>query len=173
MTATVGQRTLLSLAGVFLLVGAGCSAPKFEREWNEALARGVPAKGIEGPWEGSWKSEASGHTGGLRCLVSAPEDPAAPWGFHYWFSWSGLQSSYRSSYIVREEDGVFRFTGETNLGALGGVYRHDGTATADRFEASYSSKGDRGTFGMTRPAPAAAPAGSSARSTRRFRSRQR
>ncbi|HUF63902.1 MAG TPA: hypothetical protein VMN36_17620 [Verrucomicrobiales bacterium] len=172
MTATVGQRTLLFLTGLFLLVGAGCSAPKFEREWKQALARGAPAKGIEGPWEGLWKSDATGHTGGLRCLVSAPEDRPAPWAFHYWFSWGGLQGSRGTSYTVREDNGVFRFSGEADLGVLGGVYRHEGRATADSFEASYHAEKDRGTFRMMRPAPAAVAGGSSARSIRRYRRRQ-
>ena len=50
------------------LVVAGCST--FNHDWKNAAAQSVPGDNISGRWDGSWQSEANGHSGRLRCLIT-------------------------------------------------------------------------------------------------------
>lgn len=142
------MRTALMVAAASL---TGCATPGFNKEWKTAMAAGVPPTGMEGPWQGTWQSKANGHKGDLRCIVTKPADPADPWKFHYWFTWSGLKATYTPSYPVEEKNGTFTFEGESDLGKLGGLFKHEGQVTGGKFKADYSSKTDHGTFEMTRP----------------------
>src|SRR5690349_7223460 len=53
---------------LLILALTGCST--FDRDYKQALASGVPANSIEGPWEGRWTSQG-GHGGDrLRAIVT-------------------------------------------------------------------------------------------------------
>ncbi len=128
------------------------SCTSFHREWKEANSK--PYEGIEGPWDGTWTSTSTGHTGQLRCVITKKSDEE--YEFHYWATWAKILSgSFRVQHKVQVDGGSFKLTGEKDLGALGGVYRFTGTATEALFDATYTADGgDKGTFKMKRPEPA-------------------
>ena len=73
--------------------------------------------------------------------------------FHYWAKWGLLSGDFATSYPVTQvAPGQWTFAGESDLGRLGGVYRHQGIATPTSFTAEFTSaRGDRGRMEMTRP----------------------
>src|SRR5690349_5499570 len=66
-TTVIPRTALLFLAALSLV---GCS--KFERDWRTPSVQELSSGGdrMLGRWKGSWKSEASGHSGKLRCVVT-------------------------------------------------------------------------------------------------------
>src|SRR5437762_12600125 len=66
---------------------AGC-ATAFHREWKAAIAEPIPADDINGPWQGTWASEVSGHHGALRCVV-ARQSPGQ-YRFHYYATYNTI-----------------------------------------------------------------------------------
>jgi hypothetical protein len=140
-------QTVLSIICVLFL--ANCTG--FQREWKAANA--APYQGIEGPWEGTWKSAFNGHGGKLRCIVTKKENNQ--YEYHYWATWGGfLSGSFRTiqEAIQSQTPGIQNLTGEKDLGALGGIYRFTGTTTDTTLNATYSSDGsDTGVFNLTRP----------------------
>lgn len=138
---------VLSLLGL----GSGCSS--FHREWREA-AKVSPTgdRPWEGRWLGTWQSDANGHHGGLKCVLTPGGEPGQ------------YRASFRASYAKvihfgyvaaltgSESNGVVRFSGSSDLGSVaGGVYRYDGHANATQFLSTYKSGGDHGTFTLKRP----------------------
>jgi hypothetical protein len=128
-----------------LALASGCSS--FEREWRrletEPLRSG--AHPIEGRWEGTWRSDASGHSGGLRAIVLRTEDPGefevryhATWGCCFWYT-------YTLHMRARREADRWRFTGEAELGWFG-LYRYEGEADWGSFRSYYRSGSDHGVF---------------------------
>lgn len=125
----------------------GCST--FNRDWGKAAD--LPATDIHGRWQGTWKSDASGHSGRLRCILkrlSAEEYQAR---FH-----AKYQKIFSFSYTVvlpgTSIDGAFQFTGDANLGwYAGGKYHYEGRITATNFFSTYHCKSDYGSFRMSRP----------------------
>ena len=140
--------------GVVLLLtgilGAGCGT--FNREWNKALKEPVVAAGLEGPWQGRWRSEVNGHSGKLRCLVKPQEDGKYQARFHA--KYAGIFSfSYAVVLQTKQVDQDIKFQGEADLGKLaGGIYYYDGMADPTNFFAAYRSRHDHGVFEMQRPA---------------------
>jgi hypothetical protein len=131
------------------LLAGGCST--FNRDWRAAGKQPIPPDAITGRWEGAWKSDASGHTGKLRGLVSKVDET------HYRVNFRAayrhfLHFSYAVPLAVDQGDGVWHFSGEEDLGGLaGGVYRYEGQATPTNFFSTYRSQYDHGTFEMARP----------------------
>ncbi len=136
----------------FLL--SNCASPAYNAKWksevaaHEAGARPFPT----GPWTGTWASLPSGHTGPLRCIVSAGDDGEKEYEFHYWARWGKFfQGTFEVEYAVEEHpDGSLSVTGSQDLGPFG-TYRHTGTLTEDAFHAEFTADKDKGTFDMTRP----------------------
>lgn len=147
-------RSLLAFALLALCFLSGCASREFNRSWRQANSGGE-LSGIAGSWEGTWMSEATGHHGDLRCVVTPSEDNAGICDFRYWASWSKVVcGEFDVAYAVRAgDDGQYRVSGEKDLGKLGGgLYSHTGVATSEQFEATYRSKDDHGVFKMIRPA---------------------
>ncbi len=136
------------------LFGSGCSS--FNRHWEEAGRMPGTATGMSGRWEGTWRSEANGHEGGLRCLVTEQENGL----YEAWFRATyhrvfDLHFGYKVPLTVERTNGVYRFEGEADLGWLaGGIYHYEGEATAEHFFSRYRSRQDQGTFDMRRPGEA-------------------
>jgi hypothetical protein len=137
---TIGQLAIMVLLN-------GCST--FNRDWNAAVTS--PRSGILGPWEGVWKSETTGHTDKLRCLVSERNDHRYEARFH---------AKYRNIFVFNytvllgfeKTDSELMLSGKADLGYLpGGVYEYNGKATPTNFVCRYSSAHDWGTFVMHRP----------------------
>lgn len=132
----------------------GCTT--FHREWHAARVPAAPADAT-GPWEGTWTSEASGHHGRLRCLMTA----AGP---------TGHQARFRATYAkiltfeytvpleFKAQGDRQEIQGEANLGSLaGGLYHYEGSITPHEFVARYSSQADHGVFRLHRPSAPATP----------------
>jgi len=132
-----------------MLLLSGCSS--FSRAWEKAGKASTPPDLIEGRWEGHWLSDANGHTGRLRCLLSREADGE----YTAWFRATYLKIlrfSYRVPLKVETHDGVWLFNGSENLGSMaGGVYYYTGSATPTNFHSTYRSDYDHGVFQMSRP----------------------
>ena len=145
--------TVPVLAWVLLLgatfLGGGCTT--FNHEWRNATANPVPGTDLQGPWKGLWVSDANGHTGKLRCVVTRGDNGIYRARFHAKYR-KILSFGYTVPLKVERTDNSFNFRGEANLGWwAGGVYHYDGHADATNFFSNYSSKYDHGTFQMARP----------------------
>ena len=141
-------RLAVLLTAACLPALVGCST--FERDWRALETQPSPESGMEGRWQGTWLSDANGHSGGLRCILSTDDEGT-------------LQARYRATYLgfmsfeysvpmtARLEDEIHHFTGEADLGWLaGGRYVYVGTVEGDAFTSTYESEKDHGTFEMTR-----------------------
>lgn len=143
---------LFFVAALTLVAATSCSS--FHEQWRQAASQSTP-EDFTGRWEGRWVSTATGHEGKLRCLVTPSEDPQTHghYNFHYWARWGFLSGAFATVYPVRETaPGAWRFEGESDLGFLGGLYRHQGSTTGRAFDATYTAtNGDRGRMQMRRP----------------------
>ena len=137
----------LSLLAIVALLS---SCGSFDKKWEKALNNKYT--GIEGPWEGTWKSDFNGHHGKLRGIVT--KKSATEYEFLYWATWARIFSgSFPSVHTVTPKGQGFELSGKEDLGALGGVFNFSGSIDAKNYKATYkSSKGDHGVFQMTRPA---------------------
>ncbi len=151
---------IIAAAGATCLSLVGCT--DFKEQWRKATDEAAKRKGkyadLTGPWEGTWKSDVNGHNGKLRCLITRQDD--GTYEFHYWAQWQKvLSGSFRENYeVVDKKDGSFTFSGEKDLGKMGGKFTHKGTAKATSLDATYRSElGDHGVFELTRPKLAELP----------------
>ena len=121
----------------------------FQRQWSRAERE--PQNGIEGAWTGSWLSSFNGHKGKLRGVVS--ETAPGTYEFYYWATWARVISAgFKIECEVEEKDGKWTFSGDKDLGKLGGAFSHEGTASKAKLKATYrSDRGDHGTFELSRP----------------------
>ena len=143
-----------------LLPSCGLS---FRSAWKNAPA----SEGVDGKWEGTWVSTASGHTGKLRAVVRKPElneldtyccgagVPLAsvPRIFFYHCTWRGiLRAAFKTEQqVVKQKNGTYTFKGDHKMpNWVGGTYHYEGTVKGDDFNACYESGLDRGTFTMKR-----------------------
>lgn len=126
----------------------GCSS--FHKEWKAASAAPIPP-GVNGPWEGEWRSEKNGHHGSLKCILTqtSPTTFRAHFRARYM---KVLRYTYAATLTGEETNGVVHLKGTTDLGKLaGGIYTYDSKITPAEFESTYSCNWDRGRYRMTRP----------------------
>lgn len=138
---------LLVATALFALTG--CSS--FESEYSKASATTLPANSIEGPWVGTWESQAGHGSGPLRAMLTktGPDVYYARFRAGYW----GIFQADEETLLRASSTNPVKATGESDLGYLkGGLYKYDATITPTRFDANYQSKDDRGIFTLTRPA---------------------
>lgn len=134
-----------------LVVCLLCGCSTFKKEWKAAGKNPAPAGGIEGRWEGEWRSDKNGHHGLLRCVVSQSSSNSYRAHFYAKF-FKILHYTYVANLNGSETNGVVTLAGEANLGKLaGGVYTYKGLATDTNFQATYECKWDHGKFQMGRP----------------------
>jgi hypothetical protein len=140
------------LAPIFtgILLLSGCS--QFERDWEAAAAvKPADSTDITGRWQGTWSSDASGHNGGLRCLMTRINSKT----YHARYAatyFTILHFSYEMDLSADRMPEWVKFEGEADLGAMaGGVYHYEGHANAENFYATYRSNQDHGRFTMKRP----------------------
>lgn len=156
------RRVVGFLGTLALLLGAGGGCA-YEGRWAEAGMTPTPTTGIAGRWAGTWRSDANGHAGGLRCIVTPIDGQTFKADFKATYGWL-FTFTYQAVMRVKATDGATRpghvyFAGEQDLGWLaGGTYAYDGKAGTTEFFCAYRSKGDHGTFQLVRPGgtPAAA-----------------
>ena len=148
---------LLRLAFVAVsLISLPSCGTAFRKAWNQV----EPSEGVEGKWEGVWLSAVNGHTGTLKCVVTAgPKaqcsvsgSKAQPYSFFYRATWKRILSgSYKSLHQVEKKGRSFVFKGDHLMPAwAGGQYHYEGTVKGDEFKACYQSAMDRGTFTLKR-----------------------
>lgn len=142
----------LALGSLVVLASAvlcGCSS--FNHAWQLAGTQPPPTNSITGRWEGQWLSQANGHHGALRCVITPGTNGLYDAHFRATYK-QVLRFSYVVPLHVTASNGVWHFTGEEDLGALaGGVYRYTGTASQTHFNSTYRSPHDVGVFQMERP----------------------
>lgn len=146
---------LFALAVTFL---PSCGT-EFRKAWNRDLCPAPPkAGGVSGKWQGTWLSEATGHTGTLRCVVSGPLEDGklstkGDHSFFYRATWKSILSgSYKAIHNVKKQkDGSHVFKGEHKMPDwAGGLYHYEGKIKGDEFHANYKSAMDHGTYTMKR-----------------------
>ena len=137
------------VAAVFF---TGCSS--FEHDWQSAALIPRLEDDMAGRWEGTWRSEASGHNNQLRAVIAMGSNGVYSTHFHARYKKGIFHFSFDYSVplLVRQTNDLYQFHGEADLGWLaGGLYRYEGSATGTNFFSSYDSKYDYGTFQMKRP----------------------
>lgn len=146
---------LLSLFFLGLALTLSSCSHGFRREWRAAIQN--PAKpGVEGAWEGTWKSEVNGHHGRLRCVVGPAKNAEGDHSFHYHATWAAvLSGSYRADHRVRKAPkSLWTFEGQHRMPDwAGGLYQYNGTVEGDVFTAQYKCAKDQGTYRMQRVSP--------------------
>ncbi len=142
----------LSLWGlVCLAVGTATGCSSFGRAWRQAGELPTPADSPAGRWEGRWVSEATGHHGRLRAVLT-PEAPDI-YRTHFRARYAGfLTFGYTVRLHTTRENGTFQFQGEADLGKFaGGRYTYRGYATRTNLFSTYRSQRDHGRFELRRP----------------------
>lgn len=143
-------RNFICAAAVALSL-TGCSS--FHKEWKAASKAPIPS-GVNGLWEGEWRSEKNGHHGSLRCILE--QTSPATFRAHFRAKYMKvLRYTYVATLTGQETNGVIHLKGSADLGKLaGGVYTYESTVTPAEFDSTYACKWDNGGYRMTRP-PAA------------------
>ncbi|MBS0210338.1 MAG: hypothetical protein JSS27_15440 [Planctomycetes bacterium] len=138
------------LLAMTVLAQSGCAPlPRFMRQCSAAAAR---SNGMDpaGCWSGYWASHKSSHKGCLKGSITHCGGPHYRVKFHATF-FKFFSYAYETTLTVTEQDGVYHFTGQHDLGRLaGGVYYYDGTIQGNEFRATYRCCKDHGVFIMQR-----------------------
>jgi len=131
----------------------GCSS--FEHDWQSAALIPRLEDDLAGRWEGTWRSEVSGHNDQLRAVIATGTNGVYSTRFHARYKKGLFRFSfgYSVDLQVRQTNDTYQLHGEADLGWLaGGLYRYEGSATGTNFHSTYRCKYDHGTFQMKRPA---------------------
>jgi len=141
------------LAAVILLATCGCS--NIDQQWQAA---GDHPKGIEGRWQGIWKSEQDGHSGALRCVIRQTGPETYDCLFNATF-WSIFRFTYEAKLTGRAVGEQVYLMGDQDLGWPMGPYHYAGSANPRQFYCAYHARDDHGFFALARPGgtPPAAP----------------
>jgi hypothetical protein len=139
-------RIRIALLVCLLFALGGCS--HFDREWRAAGER--PWSGIDGRWQGSWKSEQDGHTGALLCVIRQTGSNEYSASFNATYA-SMFHFTYDAQLAGNPLGNLVHLTGSQDLGWPVGVYHYDGTSSPAKFYCAYRSKDDHGYFAMARP----------------------
>jgi HEAT repeat protein len=128
------------------------NASDFKRRWNQPAPLPSTANGLQGRWQGEWMSEANGHDGALRGVLTRGDSGDYKASFHAVYG-GFLRVCYSVPLSGTWSDGKLKLEGEADLGPLaGGIYSYRGQADEKEFLCTYKCKYDHGTFRM-KPAP--------------------
>src|SRR5262249_10893638 len=123
---------------------------EFERCWKTYRVPTSGADPFEGQWVGEWQSEANGHRGELRCLLTHTEPEVWQARFHATYA-RVLRVCYSVLLKASGAGETLRLKGEADLGMLaGGIYEYEGQLSAEMFNSKYRCKYDHGTFTLKR-----------------------
>lgn len=136
---------------VLTVVALLCGCAAFNREWKQLATRPAPQDSIEGAWVGRWTSDATGHSGRLRCWIVRSDETR--YAARFRAQYAGLfRFTYTVQLEVQPHFGGWEFSGQEDLGALaGGVYYYEGHATPTNLFSIYRSRRDHGIFELRRP----------------------
>ena len=147
MTGNLLSRMVRSVS--HLLAAVFNDRSQFEREWKCSPDTSGTAAGVQSRWEGEWRSDANGHHGALKCILTKNDGEHYMARFHAVYG-GFLKVCYHVPLNVRGSNGEFTLEGRVDLGRLaGGVYEYRGTATGEEFSCDYRCKYDHGTFRMS------------------------
>ena len=141
------SRTVAFVVLIALCSGCGLT---FHRDWVAAKNAPVSDDPLAGLWEGTWASDADGHNGKLRAIITKCPDG------HYHARYCAtfalvIPFAYETTHSATRRDGVTYFSGEQDLGMLaGGLYRYNGHADGHNFIADFHADNDYGVFRMQR-----------------------
>ena len=141
---------LTPLAILLLLLSTGC-ASKFQTEWKSAAGAPTPQDHLSGRWKGSWKSDKSVHSVGLRSVVTRTGDDA--YRAHFNATYALLfRFGYTMHMTADVREDMTYVAGEEDLGKnVGGVYEYEGQADGKTFRLNYRTSKDFGHFTLKRP----------------------
>jgi hypothetical protein len=123
---------------------------QFERAWHAYQSAANPGQTIQGRWQGEWVSEANGHRGELKCLLSRIGADQLEAVFLARFG-GFLRVGYGVRLSATANGEGFRLKGESDLGTLaGGVYQYEGEVGPTEFTCRYRCKYDHGRFDLKR-----------------------
>src|ERR1700678_2554465 len=109
------------------------NASDFKRRWNEDTPSPSAANGLQGRWQGEWISEANGHRGALRCVLTRGEAGNYKAAFHAVYA-KCLRVCYTVPLHGQWIDGKLKLEGDADLGPLaGGIYNYKGEADEMEF----------------------------------------
>jgi hypothetical protein len=123
---------------------------EFHRRWREQAARPGAGSGLDGRWHGQWVSEANGHHGALKCLLTKRESGEYQAMFHACYA-RVLSVAYSVTLRGRPAGEKLKLEGEADLGTFaGGIYHYEGEADETAFNCTYRCAYDHGAFHLTR-----------------------
>lgn len=140
------RSSVLLLPSLFLFACTG-----IPRGWQTAKQHA--AGGVEGAWDGTWRSDINGHRGGLRAVVTPVPGNDAVRHYHFRASWAKILSAgfALDASVKKTGPDTWTVAGSKDLGKLfGGTFTCTGTVRGDDFKARYDSKMDRGVMEMRR-----------------------
>lgn len=142
----------LLMAAVLCMV-CGCS--NIDQQWQAAPEH---PKGIEGRWEGVWKSQQDGHSGPLRCVIRQAGPETYDCLFNATF-WGIFRATFEAKLIGRSVGEQVYLMGDQDLGWPMGLYHYACSANPTQFYCAYHAKDDHGYFALGRPGgtPPSAP----------------
>ena len=151
MRTRVPTRVVLLLLAALLTSAPGCSS--FQDQWKRAAVAQASDQPdhLAGRWKGSWKSDKSGHSGGLRCIATKTGEDAYRCRFDATYALL-LRFGYTMNMTADAREDVTYVAGEADLGkTAGGVYEYEGRADGKTFRLNYRTKNDYGHFTLKRP----------------------
>lgn len=123
---------------------------EFERAWQTYRPAPNAAQSVQGRWLGEWVSQANGHHGELKCLLSRISENQLDGIFLASF-WRFLRVGYGVRLSVTKAGNAFKLKGESDLGTLaGGIYTYEGEVNLTEFNCTYRCKYDHGLFRLKR-----------------------
>ena len=124
------------------LLATGCTS--FESDWKNAPT--AVEDGVSGRWIGSWQNTNNTHGGALRAVVKPKGKDTYSARFHA--EWGSHSGSFRTPLVGHFESGDFVFQGSRRI--VGVKITTQGRVSTNRFEATYDSAFDRGSFSLGR-----------------------
>ncbi|MFM8879366.1 MAG: hypothetical protein ACKOKG_09580 [Verrucomicrobiota bacterium] len=135
--------TALAIAMAFGL----CGCTSFESRWKTAPS--TATDGVSGRWIGTWQNTNNAHGGPLKAVLIPRGTNAFSAYFHA--GWGKHSGTFRTPIHGDRSGDSFRFSGSKRV--LGVKITTAGTIEPDRFNATYDSRFDSGTFTLKRPGP--------------------
>lgn len=136
---------LFLLAATLGVATSGCRS--FEKDWAAAGRVPVPsADPLGGRWTGTWQNTNNAHGGDLRAIV--PPSDSTRRTVRFFATWKGHSGSFTSPLTVTKQGDTATFVGRRRI--LGFRITTRGEAEHGRFNATYQSAFDNGTFTLKR-----------------------
>ena len=149
------------LTAAFLIATLASCSLGYDRQWRKAASANAAAPSdLTGAWEGTWKSQANGHTGTLKAIVTKAETPASDkakpgkeqYVFTYKATWKRILTGViEATHEAQKKGNHYTLSGQKDLGAFGGIFSFTGESTPSEFHADYKAKLDHGVFDLKRP----------------------